>query len=58
MAWGGASDVIVGTELTIANVDVPEVPPPGDGFVTVMFAVPVLLISLAGTEAVILVALE
>jgi hypothetical protein len=45
----GDSDEIVGSPLPIENVVVPEVPPPGVGLVTVMFAVPLLAMSLAGT---------
>ena len=41
----------------IGNVQAPEVPPPGAGLVTVTLAVPVLLMSIAGTCAVSWVAL-
>jgi hypothetical protein len=48
-ALAGDNELIVGRGLLIGNVHAPEVPPPGAGFVTVMLAVPVLLMSLAGT---------
>jgi hypothetical protein len=53
----GKSELIVGTGLLIANVEAPEVPPPGVGLTTVMLAEPVLVMSLAGTAALIWVAL-
>src|SRR5580658_1964427 len=53
----GASEVTVGTGLLIEKAAVPEVPPPGAGFVTVILAEPVLTMSLAGTCAVTWVAL-
>jgi hypothetical protein len=48
----GDSDAKVGTGLLIENVEVPEVPPPGVGLVTVMLAEPALTISVEGTCAV------
>lgn len=57
VALAGESELIAGTGLLIGNVQVPEVPPPGAGLVTVMFADPLAAISPAGTWAVTLVAL-
>jgi hypothetical protein len=57
VVFGGDSELMDGTGLLIGNVQVPEVPPPGLGLNTVILAEPVLLTSLAGTEAVICVAL-
>jgi hypothetical protein len=57
LALAGESELIVGTGLLIGNVQAPEVPPPGAGLMTVMFAEPLAEISLAGTWAVILVEL-
>jgi hypothetical protein len=54
-ALGGESVEIVGTGLLpveIVNVELPEVPPPGAGLVTVMLADPLALMSVAGTAAV------
>jgi len=48
-ALAGDKELIVGAGLLIGNVQAPEVPPPGAGLVTVTLAVPVLLMSLAGT---------
>ena len=52
VALVGDSEVMVGNPVPIVKVLVPEVPPPGAGFVTVIFAVPELAMSLAGTAAV------
>ena len=52
VALTGETEVIVGTALPMANDVAPEVPPPGVVFVTVMLAVPLAAISLAGTWAV------
>lgn len=43
--------VNVGSGLVIVNVWLVDVPPPGEGFVTVTVAVPVLVISTAGILA-------
>jgi hypothetical protein len=56
VALAGESELIVGNPVPMENVLVPDVPPPGVGLVTVTFAVPELAISLAGTAAVICVA--
>jgi len=47
--------VEVAAGALIVNVMLPEVPPPGTGFVTATLAVPVAAISVAGTSAVIAV---
>lgn len=57
VALDGDSEVIVGTGLLTGYVQVPEVPPPGAGLLTVMLAVVAAARSLEGTCAVILVAL-
>jgi hypothetical protein len=57
VALVGDIEVIVGTGLFIGNVSAPDVPPPGLGLVTVIFAVPEFVISVAGTWAVSCVAL-
>ena len=44
----GDRDEIDGVPLLVGNVQIPEVPPPGAGLVTVMFADPATIISLAG----------
>ena len=56
-AFVGEREVIVGTGLTTGKVEVPEVPPPGAGLVTVTLSDPVLVMSEAGTAAVIWLAL-
>jgi hypothetical protein len=53
----GAIDVSAGAEPLIANMRVPDVPPPGAGFVTVTVAVPAVAISAAVITAVSFVAL-
>jgi hypothetical protein len=53
VAFIGDREVMDGTGLLIGNVQGPEVPPPGLGLATVTLAEPVLVMSLAGTEAVI-----
>jgi len=45
----GDNEVTAGTGLFIENVVVPEVPPPGVGFVTVILAEPAATISVPGT---------
>jgi hypothetical protein len=57
VALDGDREVIEGAGLLMAKVTAPEVPPPGVGFETVTLVVPVLDISVAGTCAVICVAL-
>ena len=57
VALAGDSEAKVGTGLFIENVEVPEVPPPGAGLVTVMLAEPALTILVEGTWAVIWVPL-
>ena len=53
-ALAGDSVVIVGTGLlaSIVKDKIPDVPPPGAGLTTVILALPVLLRSETGTEAV------
>ena len=57
VAFDGDTEVIVGTGLLTGNVQVPEVPPPGAGLVTVTFAVVATPRSLEGIWAVIFVEL-
>ena len=52
VVFEGERDEIVGTPLLTGNVQVPELPPPGDGLVTVTLTDAALVISLAGTCAV------
>jgi hypothetical protein len=57
VVFGGDSELMDGAGLLIGKVQVPEVPPPGLGLETVTLAEPALVMSLAGTEAVIRAAL-
>jgi hypothetical protein len=47
VALVGESEVIAGTGLFTVNVDIPDVPPPGAGFVTVALSVPAVAMSAA-----------
>lgn len=53
----GLSDVIAGAGLLTANEELPEAPPPGNGFVTDTLKVPAVAISVVVTAAVTCVAL-
>ena len=45
----GESDEIAGNPLLMGNAQVPDVPPPGVGLVTVTLTDPAAVMSLAGT---------
>lgn len=49
VAFAGERDAIVGTGLVTVNVELPDVPPPGFGFVTDTLNVPAAAMSVAAT---------